>query len=61
METIPAAGPARREQGRILHSAALMTSCMAGWPPGDTFGDVPSAKQRSGRQGELVLTKEDKA
>lgn len=57
VETIPAVGPARRERGRILPSAALTTSCMAGQTP---FCGVPSAKQRSGGQGELVPTEGDK-
>jgi len=48
VETIPPVGPARRERGRILHSAALMISCTAGQPPKDTFHDIPSEKQHSG-------------
>lgn len=58
VETIPPVGPARRERGRILHSAALVISCMAGRPPKDTLHKVPADKRRSGGQGALALTEE---
>lgn len=55
VETIPSVGPARAEQGRILHSAALTISCTAGWPPKATFYDTPFEKQQQ-RRARLMET-----